>query len=49
LPGWEGGMREPCRMPTDEVMKKFAEGLLRLGVPEIDEMARAAGVSSAAL
>lgn len=45
LPGWEGGLREPCRMPPDAELKKFADGLLRLRVPEIDEMARVAGLS----
>ena len=44
LPGYEGGLREPCRMPCDADMKNFADGLLRLRVPEIDEMGRAAGL-----
>ena len=45
LPGWEGGLREPCRIPPAAEMKRFADGLLALRVPEIDEMARAAGLS----
>lgn len=44
LPGWEGGLREPYRMPPDEEVQKFADGLLRLGLPEIEEQARAAGL-----
>ena len=42
LPGWEGGLRKPYLMPADDVVRSFADGLLRLGIPEIDEMARAA-------
>src|SRR5580700_9682965 len=45
LPGWEGGLRRPYLMPSDDVVRGFAERLLRLGIPEIDAMARAAGVS----
>lgn len=44
LPGWEGGLREPYYMPPNEEVQKFAEGLLRLGLPEIEEQARAAGL-----
>ena len=44
IPGWEGGLREPYRMPPDEEVQKFADGLLRLGLREIDEQARAAGL-----
>lgn len=47
LPGWEGGLRKPYLMPPDAVVAEFAERLLRLGIPEIDEMARAAGVAAA--
>jgi 4-hydroxy-tetrahydrodipicolinate synthase len=43
IPGWEGGLREPYRMPSDEEVQIFADGLLRLGIPEIDEQAKAAG------
>jgi dihydrodipicolinate synthase/N-acetylneuraminate lyase len=44
LPGWEGGLRRPYLMPSDDVVRGFAERLLRLGIPEIEAMARAAGV-----
>jgi len=44
LPGWEGGLREPVRMPPPEEYRKFADGLLRLGIPEIEQQARAAGL-----
>jgi dihydrodipicolinate synthase/N-acetylneuraminate lyase len=45
LPGWEGGLRKPYLMPPDDVLHCFAERLLQLGIPEIDEMARAAGLA----
>ncbi len=44
LPGGEGGLREPYRMPPPEDYKKFCAALLRLGIPEIEEQARAAGL-----
>jgi dihydrodipicolinate synthase/N-acetylneuraminate lyase len=44
LPGGEGGMREPYRTPPAEELARFAEGLAALGVPEIDEQSRAAGL-----
>jgi hypothetical protein len=44
LPGWEGGLRKPYLMPPDDEMRDFAGALLRLRVPEIDAMARAAGL-----
>jgi len=44
LPGWEGGLRKPYLMPPDDVVEDFADRLLRLGIPEVDDMARAAGV-----
>ena len=44
LPGWEGGLRKPYLMPPDDEMREFARALLRLHVPEIDAMARAAGL-----
>ena len=44
LPGGEGGLREPYRMPSDQEVQQFADGLLRLGLPEIEEQARAAGL-----
>jgi dihydrodipicolinate synthase/N-acetylneuraminate lyase len=45
LPGWEGGLRRPYLMPTDDVVIDFGERLLQLRIPEIDAMARAAGVT----
>jgi dihydrodipicolinate synthase/N-acetylneuraminate lyase len=44
LPGGEGGLREPYRMPPPEEYRSFTSALLRLGIPEIEEQARAAGV-----
>jgi hypothetical protein len=44
LPGGEGGVREPYRMPVEAELQKFTKGLLALGLPEIDEMAHAAGL-----
>ena len=44
LPGGEGGPRRPYLMPPDELQKKFTAGLLDLHVPEIDALARAAGL-----
>ena len=44
LPGGEGGLREPYRMPPPDDYKRFCNALLRLGIPEIEEQARAAGV-----
>jgi dihydrodipicolinate synthase/N-acetylneuraminate lyase len=40
MPGW--GIRGPYRMPGDAELRKFSEGLLGLGIPEIDELAREA-------
>lgn len=39
LPGWEGGVREPCRMPPVEELSEFRQGLLKLGVAEFDALA----------
>lgn len=44
LPGGEGGLREPYRMPPPKEYRRFADGLLRLGIPEIEAQARAAGL-----
>ena len=44
LPGGEGGLREPYLMPPDEEIRRFADGLVRLGIPEINDQARAAGL-----
>ncbi len=45
LPGGEGGLREPYQMFPDDEVQRFADGLLKLGIPEINEQARAAGLS----
>jgi hypothetical protein len=45
LPGWEGGLRKPYLMPPDDEMRSFRDALLRLRVPEIDAMARSAGLA----
>lgn len=45
MPGGEGGVRRPYLMPKDDDMKKFTDGLLKLRIPELEEMARAAGLS----
>lgn len=44
LPGGEGGVRLPYLLPPDDEVERFADGLLRLRVPEIDEMAKEAGL-----
>jgi len=44
LPGGEGGLREPYRMPPAVEYKRFCVGLLELGIPEIEQQARAAGL-----
>lgn len=44
LPGWEGGVREPHMMYDDAEIDRFRAGALALDVPEINEMAEAAGV-----
>ena len=46
LPGGEGGVRPPYVLPPDEEIDQFGAGLLALGVPEIDDMARAAGLAA---
>ena len=45
LPGGEGGLRGPYRMPPDAELQKFTDGLLRLGIPELDRLAKAAGLA----
>jgi 4-hydroxy-tetrahydrodipicolinate synthase len=42
LPGWEGGVREPCLMPPDAEIETFAKGLGALRVAEFDEIIAAA-------
>ena len=44
LPGGEGGLRKPYLMPSDAEVERFTTGLLALGLTEIDELARAAGL-----
>ncbi len=46
LPGREGGLRKPYLMPPDDVVEDFVDRLLRLGIPEIDAMATAAGIGA---
>ena len=42
LPGGEGGLREPYRMPPDDEVRRFAEGLRALGIAELNEQLAAA-------
>jgi 4-hydroxy-tetrahydrodipicolinate synthase len=44
LPGWEGGLRKPYLMPPEDELRAFTAALLRLRIPEIDAMAREAGL-----
>jgi 4-hydroxy-tetrahydrodipicolinate synthase len=46
LPGWEGGLRDPYRMPGEDQLKRFADGLAALDIPEITEQLRMAGRSA---
>ncbi len=41
LPGGEGGLRLPYLMPAETELRKYADGLLALGIGEIDELVRA--------
>ena len=43
LPG-DGALRRPYLMPPDSELGVFSDGLLKLRVPEIDELARVAGL-----
>ena len=38
VPGGKGGLREPYRMPNDAEVKKFTDGLYKLGLEEIEEI-----------
>lgn len=38
-------LRGPYKMPPDDELARFARGLLELRIPEIDEMASAAGIA----
>jgi 4-hydroxy-tetrahydrodipicolinate synthase len=44
LPGGEGGLREPYRMPDEAEQKQFLDGLLALHIPEVSDLAKAAGL-----
>lgn len=43
LPGWEGGVRPPFVAYNGAELDRFVAGALELGIPEISDMARAAG------
>ena len=43
FPGCE--LRKPYRMPGADELQRFTDGLLRLRLPEIDELARTAGLN----
>jgi dihydrodipicolinate synthase/N-acetylneuraminate lyase len=45
LPGADGGVRLPYVLPSEEVQARFVDGLLKLGIAEIDEYAQAAGLA----
>jgi len=46
LPGWEGGLRRPYLMPTEDEMRRFTDSLLQLRIPEIESMARVVGLAT---
>ena len=48
IPGGEGGVREPYALPPNDEVQRFADGLVKLRIPEIDDMARAAGLRTTA-
>jgi len=45
LPGGEGTFREPCLMPENSEVSRFAKALIDLDIPEINEMASASGLN----
>jgi dihydrodipicolinate synthase/N-acetylneuraminate lyase len=45
LPGADGGLREPYLMPSDKELEIFTQGLLALGIPELNDRARTLGLS----
>lgn len=45
LPGGEGGPRRPYLPPPQAEYERFVDGMLRLRIPEIDDLARAAGLT----
>jgi dihydrodipicolinate synthase/N-acetylneuraminate lyase len=44
IPGGAGGLRDPYALPPAEELSRFTKGLLSLGIAEVDEQAREAGV-----
>ncbi len=44
LPGGETGPRAPYELPDAAELKRFADGLIKLGIPEINDQARRAGL-----
>jgi 4-hydroxy-tetrahydrodipicolinate synthase len=44
LPGGEGGVRGPYRLPPENEQHRFMAGLLRLNIPEVTAMALQAGL-----
>lgn len=44
LPGGDGPLRPPNMMPGEDQLKLLAAGLLKVGLPEIDDLARKAGL-----
>jgi dihydrodipicolinate synthase/N-acetylneuraminate lyase len=45
LPGAAGGLRPPFQLPGPAELTKFGDGLLRLGIPELDELVAAGPLS----
>jgi dihydrodipicolinate synthase/N-acetylneuraminate lyase len=45
LPGGEGGLREPYLMPAEHEIRLFIDAVLALDIPEVNDMARRAGIS----
>jgi dihydrodipicolinate synthase/N-acetylneuraminate lyase len=44
MPGGEGGLRAPYRMPNDAELTRFVEGIIKLDIPEINDRAKVAGL-----
>jgi hypothetical protein len=44
IPG--SGIRGPYRMASDSEIERFREGVLKLGISEVDELAKAAGFAA---
>ena len=45
LPGGEHGPRGPYLLPEQDELERFSAGLLKLGIPEINERARSVGLA----